>query len=401
MAHPRAFKERKGMGKKPHEPWKRWYEAGLIDAETVARIEGWERTRAGPGGLHWPIRVLLIFGTLLMGAGVLLFVAAHWENLSPPFRFSLALVLVGGFHGAGALTSGRYAAMADAFHALGSIALGAGIFLAAQIFHLEAEWSLGLLLWALGALAGWLVLGQWPQLVLVALLLPAWLCSVWWNDVSLIPSLHRQGVTACGLLLFALAYCSAQIDARAGTSRLVLAGIGRLVLIPLAIYWTFIVLMPHVWDFYYTATNLRFQDPLSAQDLPLFSLAWLVAIGAPLLLAFGLSRRAAWPMGLATAWVLTPTFFIHPAGRLFPYIWWVIGSLLMVGWGLREARLERINLGAVFFAVTLVAFYFSEVMDKLGRSASLVGLGALFLLGGWLLETTRRRLIARALEGRP
>ena len=34
-------------------------------------------------------------------------------------------------------------------------------------------------------------------------------------------------------------------------------------------------------------------------------------------------------------------------------------------------------------------------MDKLGRSASLIGLGLLFLLGGWLLEKTRRRLMVK------
>jgi hypothetical protein len=34
-------------------------------------------------------------------------------------------------------------------------------------------------------------------------------------------------------------------------------------------------------------------------------------------------------------------------------------------------------------------------MDKLGRSFSLIVLGLLFLGGGWLLERTRRRLIAR------
>jgi hypothetical protein len=33
-------------------------------------------------------------------------------------------------------------------------------------------------------------------------------------------------------------------------------------------------------------------------------------------------------------------------------------------------------------------------MDKMGRSASLIGLGVLFLGGGWALERTRRRLIA-------
>jgi hypothetical protein len=40
-------------------------------------------------------------------------------------------------------------------------------------------------------------------------------------------------------------------------------------------------------------------------------------------------------------------------------------------------------------------------MDKLGRSASLVGLGLLFLLGGWLLEKTRRRLMERLQRGEP
>jgi hypothetical protein len=47
------------------------------------------------------------------------------------------------------------------------------------------------------------------------------------------------------------------------------------------------------------------------------------------------------------------------------------------------------------FGMTVLAFYFSSLMDKLGRSLSLVGLGVVFLLGGWALEQLRRRLIAR------
>jgi len=47
------------------------------------------------------------------------------------------------------------------------------------------------------------------------------------------------------------------------------------------------------------------------------------------------------------------------------------------------------------FALAIISFYFSELMDKLGRSTSLIGLGVLLLVGGWLLERTRRRLIRR------
>jgi hypothetical protein len=38
-------------------------------------------------------------------------------------------------------------------------------------------------------------------------------------------------------------------------------------------------------------------------------------------------------------------------------------------------------------------------MDKIGRSASLMGLGVLFLGGGWAIEQTRRRLVSRARGG--
>jgi len=73
----------------------------------------------------------------------------------------------------------------------------------------------------------------------------------------------------------------------------------------------------------------------------------------------------------------------------------------MVGWGLLERRRERINLGVAGFALTVIIFYFSDVMDKLGRSTSLIGLGVLFLFGGWVLERTRRQLVARVAGGTP
>ena len=57
--------------------------------------------------------------------------------------------------------------------------------------------------------------------------------------------------------------------------------------------------------------------------------------------------------------------------------------------------MERVNLGTAGFALAVAAFYFSDVMDRLGRSASLIGMGLLFLGGGYLLERTRRRLLAR------
>jgi uncharacterized membrane protein len=53
-----------------------------------------------------------------------------------------------------------------------------------------------------------------------------------------------------------------------------------------------------------------------------------------------------------------------------------------------------VNLGILGFAISVGWFYFSDIMDKLDRSLGLIGLGILFLAGGWVLEKTRRNLVA-------
>ena len=93
-------------------------------------------------------------------------------------------------------------------------------------------------------------------------------------------------------------------------------------------------------------------------------------------------------------WTLTLEL-IPPQAKITPYFWCAIASLGLIAWGLYEARQERINLGIVGFGFTVLFFYFSNVMDKLGRSTSLMGLGLLFLILAWGLERTRRRLVAK------
>jgi uncharacterized membrane protein len=68
--------------------------------------------------------------------------------------------------------------------------------------------------------------------------------------------------------------------------------------------------------------------------------------------------------------------------------------VVLVWWGVHIAAKSLVNYGVVAFAATVMWFYFSSVMDKLGRSLGLIMLGVLFLAGGWALERTRRRLVA-------
>jgi uncharacterized membrane protein len=118
----------------------RWREAGLVDAATAERIEAFEASREDQPRLRWPVFIAIIFGALLLAAGVLLFVSSHWDEISPPARFSLVVLLVTVFHIAGAVWSERFPGFALGMHGVGTAVLGAGIFLAAQIFNLQEHW---------------------------------------------------------------------------------------------------------------------------------------------------------------------------------------------------------------------------------------------------------------------
>src|SRR5262245_58293487 len=149
----------------------RWVEARLIDASTAERIREFEQD-SGRKRLRWPAILAIGFGALMLCAGILLFVASHWDELSPAQRFSLVLAMVAVFHVAAVLLGSKVPAMGVALHVAGTATLGAGIYMAGQIFNLQEHWPGGLMLWSLGAVIAWLILRQWPQALLAAILIP-------------------------------------------------------------------------------------------------------------------------------------------------------------------------------------------------------------------------------------
>jgi uncharacterized membrane protein len=361
----------------------RWIDAGLIDEPTATRIRGFELEHADSSRLRWPIWIALAFGALTIAAGTLLFVSAHWDSLSPSARFGLVLALVAVFHVGGAFASERFPAMGTTLHAIGTVTLGAGIYLAGQVFNLDEHWPGGLMMWSLGAALAWVLLRTWPQLALLAMLGPAWLLGEW--SVALQNQEHWTAagyrISACGVFLLALAYFTNTKSEPAGPQRRVLLWLGGIALIPAA---AVVASESMLWGYYYSA------QPLS---IGLRVVGWTAAIGLPSMLSIGLRGSAAWPNLLAAAWTVVALWINPTGGDVYVYAWWALGAVALAAWGVKERRTERINIGAVFFGATVLTFYFSHVMDQLGRSASLMGLGLLFLAGGWAIERTRRRLV--------
>lgn len=382
MAH-EVFRGRGGVARSIRD----WQEAGLIDADLAERLRSHEAT-ARPAHTGRLAMAAFGFGGLLIAAGVFLFVRANWQEWSPWSRFGVLLAAVAILH-LGAAFGARFSrTLGTSLHAVGTAALGAGILLSGQIFNLQEHWPEAFLLWALGAGVAALLLKDWPQVLWAGLLTPAWLAAEWTSRVpwyvattgGLVPS-----VAPFGLVLLSVAYLSATGRDLEEPWRRALALLGAVAL-------------------FMTASNLI--SPPGAEDFPFelqvvpastAALGWTVAIGLPLLVAWLLRRARAWPVlvagGLAAMVILLDVTVTWQ--RLCAYLIYASGSVGLVAWGMRDRQRLRVNVGVLGFVVTVLAFYFSDLFNMMGRAVGLVGLGVLCIAGGWLAERGRRRLIAR------
>ena len=116
----------------------RWVSAGLIDAPTAERIRAFEQADEKPSGQRWQVLIAVILGGILLGAGVLLFVAAHWDEVSPIERLALVICMLAILHLGAIFAAEKFPAMATTLHGVGTIAAGAAIAMVGQIFNMQS-----------------------------------------------------------------------------------------------------------------------------------------------------------------------------------------------------------------------------------------------------------------------
>jgi uncharacterized membrane protein len=373
----------------------RWERAGLIDASTAAAIRSFEATRTKQGGRQWMVLLVLILGGILLGAGVLLFVAAHWAELSPLNRMFLVLAMLVFFHGIGLPARDRFDALATAMHAVGTVSAGAAIALVGQIFNMQEHWPAAVLLWAICAAAGWLLLRDQFQQTFTLLLLPAWIISEWTSRIGSYGGL--QVYVARMLMVIGAVYLAAFLHSRKRAVFGILFAVGAVVL-PVAV-----ALLSDGWgDFF--GRQIQFV-PGSYQFVAFAIIVLVIFLGAlvdwrSVAPAFVVTIVAyALPWAQKTVPEQFSPRIHHTEPTILAYAMVAAAAIFLVWWGVKTSAKALVNYGMAAFAATVVWFYFSSVMDKLGRSLGLITLGVLFLAGGWLLERTRRRLVSGIEEG--
>ena len=98
------------------------------------------------------IRILLTIGAVLIGLGILSFIASNWTYMGKVAKYMLILTLYTSVNYASFRTASIYPKTSRSLTYLGVLTFGAGIFLVGQIFHYGGHFTQAFLLWAIGTL---------------------------------------------------------------------------------------------------------------------------------------------------------------------------------------------------------------------------------------------------------
>ncbi len=129
---------------------------GLITEEQALRLgQRYRLDELGAEATNHLLSVIYIVGTLLIGVGIISFVAAHWEAIPRGVKVVLLFAAMAAAHGAGFWlwqVRGTHPKLGHALVLLGTLIFGANIGLLAQIFHIRGNPYDAFLAWSVGAL---------------------------------------------------------------------------------------------------------------------------------------------------------------------------------------------------------------------------------------------------------
>jgi len=150
----------------------RWVREGLIGAEQAERIRG--LYPPPKPSRPWATLIFCGLGAVIVGLGVILLFAYNWRAMPKMAKLATVFVALSAAHGGGLYLfhlRPRYRALGEALTVAGTMFFGAGIWLVAQVYHIEEHYPTAFLVWGLGAfLMAWAMPSVFQALVSMAVL---------------------------------------------------------------------------------------------------------------------------------------------------------------------------------------------------------------------------------------
>ncbi|WP_269617586.1 DUF2157 domain-containing protein [Zhongshania sp. BJYM1] len=168
-----------------NNPWLRaeiaqWLREGIINDQQAkalyARYPAFVAYRPKGDGA-WGRVIFALLGAGVFGLGVVLLFAYNWDGMHRYAKLAVIGLGILGAHGSALLMAKNDKSnprVLESLHMLGTMLFGAGIWLVAQIYHFDAHYPDGFLLWCLAALSLAWALPSVAHGVLAALLLLLW-----------------------------------------------------------------------------------------------------------------------------------------------------------------------------------------------------------------------------------
>lgn len=177
-----------------------WLQEGIVTEEAAQRLAArYELNKLSQESSGLLAAVIFTIGGLLLGGGLLSFVAANWEEIPTFAKVAFLLSLLLAFHGVGYWLwhHKNWSRLGHALVFTGSLAFGANIGLMAQIFHVSGEWYGAFGAWALGSLVMAYAARSW-----ITGLLALVNAVIWFLGIS--HALHSFWMSVVPLLIAAL-----------------------------------------------------------------------------------------------------------------------------------------------------------------------------------------------------
>jgi uncharacterized membrane protein len=154
---------------------KRWVSGGIIDDGRAEAIRGLYPVEQA--ARPWALIVFSGIGAVIVGLGIVLLFAYNWQYMSKAAKLSVVFASLIISHTAGIwlfLKSERFRGVGEALSVLGSMLFGAGIWLVAQIYHIEEHYPTAFLFWGLGTLVLAWAMPSIMQAIMAAILFTIW-----------------------------------------------------------------------------------------------------------------------------------------------------------------------------------------------------------------------------------
>ncbi len=147
-----------------------WNGQGVIEPDQAARIYRLHDLENAHAAGFWDIFLgfVYIVGAVLIGVGIISFVAFHWAGMDRWLKLALISLLMAGFYISGFVLwrgNGKMPRLGHTLSLIGTLVFGANIGLVSQIFHIRGQVENAFLVWSIGAFAAGYLLWSTPNMV--------------------------------------------------------------------------------------------------------------------------------------------------------------------------------------------------------------------------------------------